>query len=282
MTVEFGQKGVLVGGVLISFLRFIGIVSKKGVERMVMGNALWQLIKQSDSVSQLVLLALLGMSIACWSIFFYKWWLFRAKKRQLAAAVAQLKMVQNLEQLLEVAPQFSGTMPGYFISRNLSALKGVLEVNKQGEHTPIAKQQWDLIEQSMGQTIDEMLVREEELLPVLAASAAVSPLLGLFGTVWGLIHAFVRISEKQSADIATVAPGIAEALITTLAGLIVAIPALMMFSYLNAQLKTIEHRLVTMADRCSLILQKSRDLWYWSAEAPVHNKMQQGGDHATF
>jgi biopolymer transport protein TolQ len=111
-------------------------------------------------------------------------------------------------------------------------------------------------------------------------SAGVSPLLGLFGTVWGLIHAFVRISEKQSADIATVAPGIAEALITTLAGLMIAIPSLMMFSYLTTQLKSIEHRLIGVADRFSLILQKSRDLWYLSTDSDVIYKGQRGGDHA--
>ena len=78
---------------------------------------------------------------------------------------------------------------------------------------------------------------EESYLPFLFTSASVSPLLGLFGTVWGLVHAFIRISEKQSADITTVAPGIAEALITTLAGLLVAVPALVMYHYLIAQIR---------------------------------------------
>ena len=84
--------------------------------------------------------------------------------------------------------------------------------------------------------VDAIVVHEESYLPFLSTSAAVAPLLGLFGTVWGLIHAFMRISEKQVADITTVAPGIAEALVTTLAGLFVAIPALIMFNYLNIQL----------------------------------------------
>ena len=72
---------------------------------------------------------------------------------------------------------------------------------------------------------------------MLSVSAAVSPLLGLFGTVWGLVHAFVRIGELQTADIATVAPGIAEALITTLAGLMVAIPALVMYHYVANKIR---------------------------------------------
>jgi len=80
--------------------------------------------------------------------------------------------------------------------------------------------------------------------------------LGLFGTVWGLVHAFIRISEKQSADITTVAPGIAEALITTLAGLLVAIPALVMYHYLMSEIRTIERQLFILADKFSFIVQK--------------------------
>jgi biopolymer transport protein ExbB/TolQ len=82
-------------------------------------------------------------------------------------------------------------------------------------------------------------------------------LLGLFGTVWGLIHAFIRISEKQAADITVVAPGIAEALITTLAGLIVAIPALIMYNYLIVRVRHIETQMVQLADRIAFIAQQT-------------------------
>lgn len=70
------------------------------------------------------------------------------------------------------------------------------------------------------------------------------------------MHAFIRISEKQSADIATVAPGIAEALITTLAGLLVAIPALVMYHYLMSQVRIIERQLFVIADKFNYIVQK--------------------------
>ena len=89
---------------------------------------------------------------------------------------------------------------------------------------------------------------------MLSVSAAVSPLMGLFGTVWGLIHAFVRIGELQSADIATVAPGIAEALITTLAGLMVAIPALAMYHYVANKIRATERQLFVCADQISMIM----------------------------
>ena len=221
-----------------------------------MGNALWQLIAQSDTISKLVLLILLSMSIICWSVFFYKLSLFRAKKRQMQEALARIKLVNSVEQLLELANQFSGTMPGYFLSKNLSFLKGILEVNNERGVATLSDRQWDQIQQTMGQTIDDMVHHEESYMAILSTSASVSTLLGLFGTVWGLVHSFIRISEKQTADIVTVAPGIAEALITTLAGLVVAIPALVMFNYLAVNIRTLESQMVTLSDRMGAILQK--------------------------
>ena len=95
----------------------------------------------------------------------------------------------------------------------------------------------------INQSIDELMLEGETYLPVLSTSGAVATLVGLFGTVWGLIHAFINISQEKSADISVVAPGIAEALITTLAGLIVAIPALIAFYYLSNELRKIEQQL---------------------------------------
>lgn len=90
---------------------------------------------------------------------------------------------------------------------------------------------------------------EQSLLPILFASASVSPLIGLFGTVWGLVHALVSISQQQTADIATIAPGMAEALITTLAGLVVAIPALTLYHYLQSHVRQAEQQYGRLADR---------------------------------
>lgn len=220
---------------------------------MVMGNALWHLVKQSDAMSLFVLLSLLVLSIICWAVFFYKVLMIRMKKQQLDATLAQMKTITTPEQLADVAVNSTNTIGGYFLSRNLTFLKKELE---KSEGRQLTKDQWELIECHMYQTVDDMLLHEEDYLSVFSMCAPVAPLIGLFGTVWGLIHAFIRISEKQSADIATVAPGIAEALIATLAGLVVAIPALIMFSYLTTQIRGIEKRLSMLADRFGLVIQQ--------------------------
>ena len=106
----------------------------------------------------------------------------------------------------------------------------------------------------MNGTLDEMMHHEERYLTVLSTAASVSPLLGLFGTVWGLVQAFIKIGEQQSADIAAVAPGIAEALITTIAGLLVAIPALILYSYLTSQVRSVEQQLCAVGDACNVIM----------------------------
>jgi len=219
-----------------------------------MGNAMWQLVRQSDAISKMVLLVLLGMSIVCWAIFFYKIILLRAKKRQMHEAMIRIKQVHNLEQLLAVTTELSGTVPGYFLSKNLVFLKEMLAERGQGGSQKLSAHQWEMVQQNIQQVLDDMVIYEERYMPIFATSASVATLLGLFGTLWGLVHAFIGISQKQSADIAAVAPGIAEALITTLAGVIVAIPAIVMFNYLALEVRNMERHFISMADKFGLVV----------------------------
>lgn len=218
------------------------------------GNTLWLLVRQSDLVTKLVLLLLLCMSIICWAIFFYKIILLRLKRRQLNQMLMQLREVQTFEEMRVIASGMIDTLPGFFLKKNLFVLKSLLE--HDATKTALTVKECSYLQQQIEQTLDDLMRTEESYLPFLFTSASVSPLLGLFGTVWGLVHAFIRISEKQSADITTVAPGIAEALITTLAGLLVAVPALVMYHYLTVQVRVIEHNLFMIADKFNWIVQR--------------------------
>src|SRR5581483_8277254 len=190
------------------------------------GNQLWQLVVQADAVSRLVLLILLAMSVFCWTIFIAKLIIFRIKKRNLKHTYKQLLSIKTVPDLITFTKTTAKNTPShYFLVKNMAFVQ---EVVKGNSLATISENDWLLIEKHCDSVIESMILHDEAYLPILSSSAAVAPLLGLFGTVWGLIHAFIRISETQVADIATIAPGIAEALITTLAGLMVAIPALMM------------------------------------------------------
>jgi len=222
--------------------------------KMVFGNSLWQLILQSDIVTKIVLLILVIMSIVCWAIFFYKLILLRVKKKQMKDALDDMKQVNNMDRLLAVTTSYVKTLPGYYLSKNLMFLKSLLEV-EPGKRQ-LNDRECEFMQNHIVQTVDEMVIQEESYLSVLSTTAAASPLLGLFGTVWGLVHSFVRISELQTADITVVAPGIAEALITTLAGLMVAIPVLVMYSYISSQIRNLEQSFMRLADRVSFVVQQ--------------------------
>lgn len=219
------------------------------------GNSLWQLVVQSDAISKFVLLVLLVLSIACWTVFFYKLILIKVKKMHMRRALDRIKSVQTYDELLNVSSYLADTVPGYFLAKNMTFIKSLVEANKVANNNRLSMEDLDLVQQHMHQTIDGMVYNDEAYLALLSTSAAVSPLLGLFGTVWGLVHSFIRISERQSADITTVAPGIAEALITTLAGLMVAIPALIMFNYLQVQIRKLEQYYIMFADKVGYIVQ---------------------------
>jgi len=217
------------------------------------GNAIWHLVAQSDAMSKLVLLFLLGLSMLSWTIFFYKMMVIRLKNRQLRELRAKIQLITTVDQLVALAAHYAGSYQGQFLSQGLAEVKNQLKLIDSSNY--LGKTELEAIEQKIYVIIDDMLLKEESLVSVLSVAAAVSPLLGLFGTVWGLVHSFVRISEQQSADIVTVAPGIAEALITTLAGLMVAIPSLILFNYLTMRLRLFESQLNSLGDLFSSRIQ---------------------------
>lgn len=220
------------------------------------GNSLWQLVYQSDTVSKGVLLVLFAMSVACWAIFIGKLALLSIKERQFKIANKKIQNAKTVTDLVDITSTTRNTAPSYFIAKNLTFFK---ELTHGTLNQRVTSNDWELLERNIDNAIEAMLLHNEEYLALLSSCAAVAPLLGLFGTVWGLVHSFMRISETQVADIATIAPGIAEALITTLAGLIVAIPALIMFNYLHTKTRALEHGLITLADRMTFVMQQLRE-----------------------
>ncbi|OGB84147.1 hypothetical protein A3F66_03240 [candidate division TM6 bacterium RIFCSPHIGHO2_12_FULL_32_22] len=219
-------------------------------------NPIWLLIHQSDWMSKFVLLILLFLSIACWAILLYKIIVWRIRKKQIKNALTFLKSAKDLDDVFYTASKFTNTLPGYLLTKKLSFLKTLLLHEKDGKQE-LDEREWELLQGRINQLLDSVVMQEEAYLPILSVSGQIGPLLGLFGTIWGLVHAFVDISQRQSADIAVVAPGIAEALITTLFGLIVAIPALIMFYYLSLKLREIDQQVSNLAGRFMWLVQKN-------------------------
>lgn len=214
------------------------------------------LVIQSDWMSKFVLFVLLILSVASWSVFFYKIIVWGIRRKQIKEALAYLKNANNLEDVFYTASKYANTLPGYLLNKKLSFVKTLL-VNEKGTRTELSSREWELLLDRINQLLDSVLLKEESMLPIVSIAAQVGPLLGLFGTVWGLVHAFIDISQKQSADISVVAPGIAEALVTTVAGLLVAIPAVVIFNYLTLRAKDIDLRVSNLAGRFIWIVNKN-------------------------
>lgn len=207
-------------------------------------NPLFQLLAQSDGMTFFILGSLLLMSIICWTVFLYKLFLTITKQKQLRNALYILREAQNYDQFVSSSQLIYQALPSYFLKKNLTVVKSL-----QATKTNLSEKDLSTVQLNIEQTLDDIVHKEESYLPILFSCASVAPLLGLFGTVWGLVHSFIRIAQKQSADIVTVAPGIAEALITTLAGLIVAVPALMMYHFLSTKVRQTERLLLQVAEK---------------------------------
>jgi biopolymer transport protein TolQ len=228
-----------------------------------LNSAVWQLVKQSDWVSKyIVMLSLTLLSIVCVAIMIHKYLQYREHKKNLQKMLTFLRRAKSLQDLVTIQKEFHLTIGGILVSQSITEIREILEEKRMLLQ---ATEQWSNdstidatnLEILINQHIENLILEQETHLPILSTAAAVGPLMGLFGTIWGLIHCFVNISQERSADIATVAPGIAEALITTLAGLIVAIPALIAFNYFTNELRKIESRLIECGELLFILCKKS-------------------------
>ena len=118
----------------------------------------------------------------------------------------------------------------------------------------------DSVMQGAERAMRVALLREQEKLetglPVLATIGSVSPYIGLFGTVWGIMHSFLALANQQQATLAAVAPGIAEALIATAMGLVAAVPAVVAYNYFSAAVDRLLHSYDAFSDEFSGILHR--------------------------
>lgn len=193
---------------------------------------LFDLIASASLVSQLVLFVLLLFSILSWAIILYKWRLFRTIRKQdrrfltIFEALDDPKEVRRRGATIAKSP-----LSDLFTEAYRSALH---DEGMPVQRTDGASRR---LERGLRQISDRQLLQEEEYLSGLATVANVSPFVGLFGTVFGIIQAFQEIGRHGSASIAAVAPGVAEALVATAAGLLAAIPAVVAYNYFLNQIR---------------------------------------------
>src|SRR5215813_2341309 len=187
------------------------------------GGEISGLIESSGLVAKTVLLILLAFSLVSWAIIFSKWGLFRRARAQSNRFMRMFRKSERLQDVAAVADQFK---PSPLIAVFDGAYN---ELRKQAPQVRVGG-----LQRAIQISASEELTRLESRLPWLATTGAVTPFIGLFGTVWGIIDAFHGLGTAGAATLRAVAPGISEALITTAAGLFAAIPAVIAYNiFLN-------------------------------------------------
>ena len=163
-------------------------------------------------------------SVISWAIILSKWSLVRRARVQSGRFVRAFRKAQRLQDVSAVAEQFKP-------SPLVAVFEGGFAEHKRPRQQPIA------IQRAMQIACSEEVTRLERNMPWLAITGAVTPFVGLFGTVWGIIDAFHGLGTAGAATLRAVAPGISEALITTAAGLAAAIPAVIAYNLLGSSIR---------------------------------------------
>jgi biopolymer transport protein TolQ len=192
--------------------------------------SLWDLVTSSGPLPKAVMVVLALFSLLSWAVAFSKWAIFRGARAANRAFLRAFRKAPGLDAVAVASEQFR-TSPlvavfdfGYNeVQRQMKSRGGVTN--------PLA------LERSLQLAMSEEITRLERNMALLATTATVTPFIGLFGTVWGIIDAFQQLSTAGAASLRAVAPGISEALITTALGLAAAIPAAVFYNWFGSSIK---------------------------------------------
>ena len=203
---------------------------------VLIGGEIVELVAETGAVAKVVLLILLIFSVISWAIILAKWSLLRRARVQSGRFLRAFRKAQRLTDMAAVADQFKPS-PLVAVFEG-----GFEEYRRQGAVSSGVVKNPVAIQRAMQIASSEELTRFERNLPWLAITGAVTPFVGLFGTVWGIIDAFHGLGTAGAATLRAVAPGISEALITTAAGLAAAIPAVIAYNLIGSSIRTFAAR----------------------------------------
>lgn len=215
--------------------------------------SMWHLISSASVLVQLVMLTLVVASVASWVLIFQRSSVTRAAKASLDEFEDRFWSGIDLSKLYR---QVTG---------NPNPDSGLEQIFRAGfkEFSRMRQQQgvepeavMDAVQRAMRVAISREEEKLDQHLPFLATVGSTSPYVGLFGTVWGIMNSFRGLATAQQATLATVAPGIAEALIATAIGLFAAIPAVVAYNRFSARSEMLISRYYTFADEFSSILHR--------------------------
>ena len=201
------------------------------------GGGVLELLERSSLLSQAVLVILALFSIASWAVILLKLRQFRRVTVQTARFSDVFRRSNKFSEVQSACKSLAHSpLAGVFQA-------GYVELNAQlrqdGQSGRPALRSFDALDRALLRASSMEVAKLERRVGFLATTASLTPFIGLFGTVWGIMNAFAGIGAAGSTSLTVVAPGIAEALIATAAGLFAAIPAVYFYNYLTQRLKEI-------------------------------------------
>jgi len=236
-----------------------GAASASGMSEMLSGNfSIVSMFMRADIVVKAVMILLLLASLWSWTIIFNKLLAISSLKRKARRFEKLFWSGQSLDELYQqFAARNDHPLAAMFIA-GLREWRRGFESNGGLRESMIPGVK-DRIEKAMSVTILRETDGIEKQLGILATIGSVSPFVGLFGTVWGIMNSFSAIAARHDTTLAVVAPGIAEALFATAMGLLAAIPAVIFYNRFVAEIGRYVNSLDAFADEYSAILSRQLD-----------------------
>jgi biopolymer transport protein TolQ len=214
------------------------------------------LFVQADIVVKLVMILLLFASIWVWAVVFDKIVALRRVNRAAAAFEDRFWSGGSLEDLYEQ----EGVRPTHPMAAVFGAAMGEWRRSSRVAGADMARGSVrDRIDRAMNVTVTREMERLERWMVFLASVGAIAPFVGLFGTVWGIMHSFSAIAAMHNTNLSVVAPGIAEALFATAIGLVAAIPAVLAYNQISTSLARFASRLEGFGVEFSAILSRQSE-----------------------
>ena len=212
--------------------------------------SIFSLIINASIVVQLVMLMLLAASVASWIVIVQRTRLLRASREQMLEFEDRFWSGVDLNELYRECQK--NPLPSNVENVFMAGLKEFSKMRQQNTSDP------DAVMAGVQRAMRIAITRESEALdthlPFLATVGSTSPYVGLFGTVWGIMHSFQGLASVKQATIATVAPGISEALVATAMGLFAAIPAVIFYNRFATRVDQQVTALQTFSDEFSSLL----------------------------
>ena len=204
--------------------------------------------RYSDLFGKLILIILFAFSVFAWSVILRKYLAFR--QAQIASRSFQRTYRKFSKDPLQLIDQeiYLDECPFFEIADTaLDSLHEEVERRGKNPHVKVPMATVEAIEKRLDRTISDETLRLERGLNLLATAASACPLLGLLGTVWGVLVAFKQIQEQASTGIEAIGAGMWTALSTTVVGLLVAIPSLVMYNWMTSIIRRFETEMENFA-----------------------------------